>query len=315
MDDSLSFIEEDIVPEGTSTEPKKKWKVMIVDDEEEVHAVTKIALSDFEYLGRSIEFLDAHSGKEAKEMIKNHPDTAIMLLDVVMESDHSGLDVAKYIRDEVHNELVRIILRTGQPGQAPERDVILNYDINDYKTKTELTSQKLFTIIVASIRSYNHIKKLDTNKKGLEKIINASNAIFEIDSIDNFVDGVLLQIVSLLDFKENSVYANSYSAVATDYNGNDIEIIAGTGEFATLKHQNAKTTLPQSVISSILEAIEKKESIFKDDVMVIYFSTKTGSKSIIYLECEKKISDFNKNLLVIFCKNISVAFEKIYAAK
>jgi len=42
-----------------------------------------------------------------------------VLLDVIMETDQAGLDLVEFIRDTLKNETVRIILRTGQPGQAP----------------------------------------------------------------------------------------------------------------------------------------------------------------------------------------------------
>ena len=144
-------------------------RFFIVDDEPEVHAVTKLALSDFNFLGRGLEFHSAFSGQEACELIEQHPDAAILLLDVVMETDDAGLKVARYIREQAQNHYTRIILRTGQPGQAPERTVIVNYDINDYKSKTELTAQKLFTAVMSSLRSYRDIMSIDQSRHGLEK--------------------------------------------------------------------------------------------------------------------------------------------------
>jgi len=116
------------------------WKVLIVDDEEEVHHVTKLVLSDFIFNNRKLEFLSAYSEAEARNLLNRHNDVAVVLLDVVMERDDSGLKLVRYIREELKNHLVRIILRTGQPGRAPESNVILEYDINDYKEKTELTA-------------------------------------------------------------------------------------------------------------------------------------------------------------------------------
>ena len=102
-------------------------------------------------------------------MLAKTPDVALLLLDVVMEVDHAGLDVVKFVREDLQNKMVRIVLRTGQPGQAPEDDVVTNYDINDYKDKTELTSQKLRTLLRASLRSYRDIRTLESNRQGLEK--------------------------------------------------------------------------------------------------------------------------------------------------
>ena len=159
--DELVFAKEEtdskkVVPEK-QTVHNGCWNIMIVDDEKEIHNVTKLALNQFTFESRGINFISAYSGKEAKQLFQAHKDIALILLDVVMETDNAGLQVAKYIREELANQQTRIVLRTGQPGLAPEEKVIVEYDINDYKEKTELTRQKLFTTVVSSLRSYRQI--------------------------------------------------------------------------------------------------------------------------------------------------------------
>ena len=141
-------------------EPLEKWKILIVDDEEDIHSVTRIALKGFTFRGKPVEFYDAYSAAEAEKILKEHPDIALILLDVVMETTNAGLDLVKVIRDKLGNKVTQIIIRTGQPGQAPERDVIVSYEINDYKTKTELTSFKLFTVALASLRAFEAIQQI-----------------------------------------------------------------------------------------------------------------------------------------------------------
>lgn len=150
------------------------WKILVVDDDVEIHDITKLVLDDFTFDGKPLTFMSAYSGKEAKALIEQHPDTALILLDVVMETDDAGLEVVKYIRDVLGNLLVRIILRTGQPGQAPEDVVIINYDINDYKTKTELTTRKVFTALVTALRAFRALNKLEESRRELAKIAQAS---------------------------------------------------------------------------------------------------------------------------------------------
>ena len=145
--------------------------MLIVDDDEQIHAVTKMVLSDFSFRDRPLQFLSAHSGREGYAVIAANPDLAVIFLDVVMETETAGLDLARDIRGVLGNEYVRIILRTGQPGQAPERRVIVDYDINDYKEKSELTSQKLFSTMVTTLRSYKDIMTIEVSRRGLEKII------------------------------------------------------------------------------------------------------------------------------------------------
>jgi two-component system sensor histidine kinase ChiS len=169
--DELAFAAEGIAPAG---QDNNSWKIMLVDDEEEVHNVTKLALVDFSFEGKYLTFISAYSGPEAKQLIQEHPDIALILLDVVMETDDAGLAVAKHIRQEVGNHLVRIVLRTGQPGQAPEGTVIIDYDINDYKAKTELTTKKLFTTVVTSLRAYGHVTTIEAHRREVERIAAAS---------------------------------------------------------------------------------------------------------------------------------------------
>ena len=150
------------------------WKILIVDDEPEIHKITKLVLKDFIFERKNLSFFSAYSGAEAKTILAQNSDIALILLDVVMESDRAGLELVQYIRNVLGNLLVRIILRTGQPGQAPEELVIINYDINDYKTKTELTTRKLFTTVVTALRSFQTLIKLEESRQELAKIAKAS---------------------------------------------------------------------------------------------------------------------------------------------
>ena len=136
------------------------WKILIVDDEEDVHRITRLAMLGIEYDNMPIEFISAYSGEEACEIMRKTEDIALVILDVVMENEHSGLDVANYIRNELNNHLVRIVLRTGQPGQVPEDQILELYDINDYKEKTELTTQKLRLMIRSNLHAFNDKREL-----------------------------------------------------------------------------------------------------------------------------------------------------------
>ncbi len=163
----------------TDDEIKEFWKVLVVDDEEDIHSVTRMALKGFTYKNKGIEFLHTYSGKESKEVLKKNPDIAVILLDVVMETNTAGLDLVKYIRDKLGYRFVQIILRTGYPGYAPEREVIVSYEINDYKTKTELTSFKLFTLILASLRAYDSVTDLEALRLNLEAKVKVRTAELE----------------------------------------------------------------------------------------------------------------------------------------
>jgi CheY-like chemotaxis protein len=137
------------------------WVMLVVDDEPDVLAVTRVALAGLSYQGRGLEIIGAASAAEARGILARRRDIAVILLDVVMETDHAGLDLAREIRQTMELADVRIVLRTGQPGRAPEREVILAFDINDYKSKTELTADRLFSTVVTALRGYADMRELD----------------------------------------------------------------------------------------------------------------------------------------------------------
>lgn len=174
-DDDILIIEDDssiqVIKDSLTTRPElNTWKVILVDDDPDVHQATQLIFKNFSFEQKSVTFLAAYSGEQAKQLITSHSDTAVILLDVVMETHDAGLKVAKYIREELNNKLVRIIIRTGYPGEAPENTVIFDYDINFYKTKIELTQQKLVTTLVAALRSYRDVKALQESHHQLAQI-------------------------------------------------------------------------------------------------------------------------------------------------
>jgi len=189
-DDFIEFEEEDCrdrpaqshLALGSPEPSSDSWKIAIIDDEPDVHRATQLALKNFQFEGKPLLFLSAYSGEEGKQLITSiHPDTALILLDVVMETHDAGLKMVHYIRNELRNPNIRIILRTGHPGEAPEESVILDYDINDYKLKVELTRQKLLTTAIAALRAYRDIMTIEQQrvelKDTLEQLKQAQQAL------------------------------------------------------------------------------------------------------------------------------------------
>ncbi|RED55510.1 DUF3369 domain-containing protein [Cohnella lupini] len=309
QEDYLIFADDDQTPIPEPESSKEKWKVIVVDDEIEIHNVTRMVLSDFEFDGKRLELISAHTEKEALQVILDHPDAAIILLDVVMDQDDSGLKIVKYIREQLKRQSVRIILRTGQPGQAPEKIVITNYDINDYKEKTELTSQKLFTTVMSALRSYRDIMVIENNKIGLEKIINSSADLFELKSMRKFASGVLTQLTSIMNLNKNALHCNSY---AVSKGQETIYILAASGDYSPNENEKIEDVVPSHVLRSIENTFRNQKGDFFDDHFTCYFQSKTGSENVIYFEGSTKLNEWNRYLIEIYSSNVSVAFENIY---
>ncbi len=286
------------------------WKILIIDDEPGIHAVTQASLANFDFDGAGLEFLNAYSAHQAKEILMQHPDIAVALVDVVMEDEHAGLNLVHYIRQDLKNKLIRLVLRTGQPGQAPERQVIREYDINDYKEKTELTAQKLDSTIYTSLRSYRDLVALDLNQRGLEHIIHASAHLFTIPSISEFIQGVLKQLMALLYLGDDAFYVGC-ECVAFEKNKGDSRVIAATGRYADTIGQLPKEVLDSDIYELVLQAQKNKKSILSDKQFVGFFEPHPGHEDIVYINSRHSLTHKDLGLLELFLRNVSVAYENV----
>jgi CheY-like chemotaxis protein len=163
------------------------WKVLIVDDENDIHTMTQLALKNFQFAQRPLQIFQAMSGTQAREILQVEPDIAVALIDVVMETDDAGLQLIDFIRNQLKYFLIRLIIRTGQPGMAPEREVIERYDIDDYKNKTELSVDKLYTTMRVALKSYRDLTTLESNRKALRKILEAMPEFHHAQSLNQFL--------------------------------------------------------------------------------------------------------------------------------
>lgn len=311
LDNNKSSGEQRVVKEAS----KSVWKVLIVDDEEAIHSVTKLALKHLVFAHKSLEFISAFSAAQAKEILQRERDIAVVLLDVVMEEENSGLQLAKYIRYDLKNKLVRIILRTGQPGQAPEEQVIMEYDINDYKEKTELTARKLYSAMVTALRSYQDLERISSSKRGLEKIIDATATIFAIQSIQTFAAGVLDQLAALLNIKETALCVHSHGLMAAREGTEDFLILAGTGNFQKVVGSSVDTVLPLDIRLEIEEAFRTNQTKFFQRKSYVLFRSRQGSEGVLYIENSNTLDEFDQRLIDIFCANICIAFDNIELSK
>jgi response regulator RpfG family c-di-GMP phosphodiesterase len=309
-DDVLHFREDPPAPPSDS-EP---WKILIVDDEEEMHGVTKLALTDFRVHGRPLAFLHAYTGRDAVRVMQDHDDVAMILMDVVMETEHAGLEAVQAIRKELRNARVRIVLRTGQPGQAPESEVVSKFDINDYKEKTELTTKKLYTVIHTGLSHYRELVALDRNRGGLHKVIEASATIFEQQALERFAEGVLQQLAALLYTNGNAVMIHHTESVAAARNGasHGLRVLAGTGTYAGTAGRSVRDVVEPGVLAQLERALGDKHSWYTTHAFVGYFGTRTGWENVLYLTSDAPITVADRGLVELFCRNVAIAFENLH---
>jgi len=292
--------------------PRKDWTILIVDDDEEVHAVTRMILGKVKYKERGITMLSAYTAKEARQILTSQPGIAAILLDVVMESADAGLQLVKVIREELDNQAVRIILRTGQPGQAPEERVIVDYDINDYKAKSELTAQKLFTTVIAALRSYDTIVSLEKTQKGLVKILESTSTLFQVDSIQNFASGVLTQLAGFLGCQPNGVICAQLEQDLTVVSNGEcagMQILGTTGEYSDcMTCAMDGSCMHSEMVHLMRRALSEKKTQITGDYTVLYLETEStrGTAALLHGGLGEA-DDHDRQLLEVFTSKISIA--------
>lgn len=135
------------------------WKVLVVDDEPDVVEITAMVFDGLVVEGRAVEVMRAYSGLEAIKAFTNDPDIAAAYIDVVMETEHAGLDVVRHVRDVLRNHHTRLIVRTGNPGLAAREDIVKHLDIDDYREKQDLTAERLEISLITTLRTYQKLRK------------------------------------------------------------------------------------------------------------------------------------------------------------
>jgi signal transduction histidine kinase len=304
--DLIEFAAEDAGTQ-TSFAGLRPWKVAIIDDDPAVHEGTRFALYDYSLNGSGLELLSAYSAEEGRRLLRDHSDVAVVLLDVVMETDSAGLDLVGFIRNELRNETVRIILRTGQPGQAPERRVIVDFDINDYKAKTELTADKLFTTLTAALRGYQQLQRMEETRRGLEIIIDATPTLFDFKSMQRLAEGVLTQIASLLVVDCAGILVLRDVDAATQH----FSVLAASGCYRTYTGCSEVKLLAPELKDAVQRAFEQRKTEFLPTRSVLYIGTQSGSEVVVLLETGRELSDTHRSLVEIFCSRLSVAFDNV----
>ena len=288
---------------------RSPWRMLVVDDDPDVRAVTRLNLKDFGFAGRGLEIIDAESGYQARKILQEHDDIAVALIDVVMETDDAGLRLVELIREQLGNSLIRLIIRTGQPGSAPERFVIDHFDIDDYKDKTELTATRLYTTVRSAIKAYRDLRTIDLNRIGLSRVLDAVPDIYRLsdspESLNQFFEGVLTQIIGMCNLSERSLLSTIDGVVAT-IDGKGLTIQAATHEMIDSRRLG-------EVRSRCVQAIHEhgRPYMLDDEALVIPLAIAGQAAGFIYVEPTGELTESDLHLLGIFAHQCAAAMENL----
>src|ERR1700757_4648183 len=275
QDDVLHLIDDTgTVPDDSSV---RKWKIAVIDDDQAGHEGTRCALSDYSLNGATLEILSAYSAAEGRTLMRDNPDIAAVLLDVIMETDVAGLELVEYI-------------------------------INDYKAKTELTADKLFTSLTAALRSYQQLERMVQTRRGLEIIIDAASTLYDFRSMQRLAEGVLTQLASLLN-----VDCAGILVLRDDGNksSDEFAVLAGSGCYSRFIGSAGSKSLDADLRSMVEAAFRRRKHEFADQRTVLYVRTGSGREVVVLLQAERPLSETDRSLVEIFGSRLSIAFDNV----
>ena len=309
--DDLVFADEVVVVPVATLPP---WRILVVDDDADVHSTTLFALGNVEMQGRPLTFLHAYSATEAFAVLGRERNIAVILLDVVMERADAGLQLVRRIRDELGLHDVRIILRTGQPGYAPEMEAIRGYDINDYRTKSELTRTKLYTTVAAAIRSYDQLCALEANRIGMECIVAACAQLMALHGVRDVAYGILTQAGKLIGQPPDGVLCTREFGDGTGASAfGPLGVVAACGASRDLEGCELDAQYDDPHVTRLAQAagrtLARRACTAEDGVLALFFPGKAGRDFVACIPLGRTISDVEIRLLKVFCGMVAVSLD------
>ncbi|MDB5887747.1 MAG: hypothetical protein JWM03_619 [Rhodocyclales bacterium] len=289
------------------------WRILLADDDEEVHRATVFALRGVKIDGAPLELLHAYSAAEAEAMLVSSESVAVAMLDVVMETTDAGLTLVDSIRNRLGLKTLRIVLRTGQPGYAPELEVIQRYDINDYRTKSELTQTRLITTLTSAVRAYAQLDRIERTNHGLGEVSRASNSMFRIRSATEFSGQLLTHLGSLLGVPASGFVCVDLPA-APERTATGLSVLNAVGDYAGLVGIMLDKVADADLQRAVNRCVAARTTLFEGSRVFIWMGGGTRAAMVVFdvgRDVAESVSDVSRRLIEILATNLMVGFENV----
>ncbi|MBI2305682.1 MAG: EAL domain-containing protein [Rhodocyclales bacterium] len=309
LNDELNIIDDlaHARPAVTTVEDNP-WRILVVDDDPEVHNATAFALQDIRIDGRPLSFVHAYSADEALAAINADDDIAVVLLDVVMEHESAGLDLVRKVRHDLGRNAMRIILRTGQPGYAPEMRVIREYDINDYKTKSELTRVRLLTTLTTAVRSYDQLRTIMNARRGLALIVDTAADLLSRRDPGDFAAAALASACRLVGNADSGFLCARRQNFPNFPGEPPLFVIGACGTFADQLGRPLADCGAAGAFAATAYG-ERRKSFVDGGNAAFFIAGENNRDAVLYLKTASPLSESERQLLEVFCVNIGVGLE------
>lgn len=287
----------------------RPWHILIADDDPEVHSATVFALADVSIDGRPLLIIHAYSAQEALAAIVADSDIAAVLLDVVMEREDAGLELVHKIRHDLCRDAIRIILRTGQPGYAPEAHVIREYDINDYKTKSELTRVRLLTTLTTALRSYGQLCAIMAARRNLAHVVDTAADLLSRRDPCEFAAAALAAISKLAGEGSSAFLAVQSLRPGKPATADNFYVIGSSNDLS------ACLDLPLSACGApgelAAQAASARRNLGNSGAAVFFIAGEKTHDAVLYLCTPHELSAETRQIIEVFCINVGIGLENV----
>lgn len=251
---------------------------------------------------RPLLFLNAFSGDEARQLLLSESDLAVVILDLAMERAGVRIDLVHFMRHAAALRNTRIILLSGQPGQELGLDALIENDISDYRTRAELTADRLHVIVATAVRSYKQLCAADTSRGGLEHVLRSSASLLEIKDCYEFASGVLTQLAALLKVAQVGVVCAQELA-----NPDGCYFVqAATGRFSELIGHPLELLPQTSELGLLRKAVEGRCNVYGETGgLALHIGHDDGQNFVVFIDVPRHHAVLHPQLLDVFCANLS----------
>ena len=289
----------------------KLCKILSVEDDTTYQGALLLTLKALNYGDRKIEFLTANSAQAASAVIAQHPDIALVLLDVVMETDDAGLRLVKSIRDGLGNQLVRIVLLTGQPGMMPLGDLMINYDIDDYWNKSDLTHEHLQSVVLGNIRTWEHMTSMQQARQGLQMLIESSQRISNKLDLKAYTQSILEELCRAFNLDIGGIVCIAHENAQVSESA---LVFAAAGAYKNWANQYLGSIDSEPEINRLVgQCMSAHCHVLDSPFSALYFSSKDVDQKdyVVVVKSEHELTEYEVDLLQIFGENINAGFSNV----
>jgi len=180
----------------------------------------------------------------------------------------------------------------------------------DPKNRLSIYRDDLFLAVLAAIRSYGDLYKFDEEGISLDQIMESAKHIYTENQMYSFSSHVIKQLLSVVCLGNLDEEKMISGFVASKMDGMYM-ITYGTGSYQKYEKLILNDVIPHTIQTLISKNRKTGQNEFTDSTFMLFFSHDLGTDNIIFIESEKTIGAWERNLIQLFETNLKEDYTKL----